>query len=134
MIIVYVAGPYRSKWGFIGRMINVLKSHRVSKQMWKIGLYPIDPLKNTLGLDGVASDDHFIDGDLLILENCDCIYMRHGWERSEGARTELQYAEEAGMEVFYEDDTTSMLELSIYAYECRSHEIDIMIQELQDAS
>ncbi|MBY0313648.1 MAG: DUF4406 domain-containing protein, partial [Phycisphaerales bacterium] len=40
----------------------------------------------------MVTAEQFIQGDLTIIDRCDGIVMIPGWERSEGARIELDHA------------------------------------------
>ena len=41
--------------------------------------------------------------DVQLLKMCDAIYMLREYEKSEGAKRELQIATKAGIKIFYED-------------------------------
>lgn len=43
----------------------------------------------------------YIDEGLKQLMQCDAVYMIHGWEKSEGAKLELQYAKTVGLMIIY---------------------------------
>ncbi len=60
------------------------------------GLTPVNPAKNN-GYDYKS----YIDIGLIELMNCEAIYMLPGWQKSTGARLELQYAKAVGLEVIY---------------------------------
>jgi hypothetical protein len=100
--IVYVAGKYRSKWGLIGRIINILKARKVAIRLWQKGYIVICPHLNTALFDGYCPDDTWLEGDIAILERCDVIYMLKDWNESRGARIEYREAVRWGLEVMYE--------------------------------
>lgn len=54
--------------------------------------------------------DDFMAVDEILLRMCDGIYMLRGYEKSEGAKRELQIATKAGMKIFYEDKAESPTE------------------------
>lgn len=39
--------------------------------------------------------------DLQLLKNCNCIVMIKGWDKSKGAKIELEFAKAMGMEIVY---------------------------------
>lgn len=53
------------------------------------------------GLDHTSAC--YLRGDLIILLQCDGIYMLHGWEVSVGARLEHTVAAHCGLAIAYED-------------------------------
>ena len=99
--IVYISGPYRSRWGIIGRAYNIWKARQAAIKMWQLGYTTICPHLNTAFFDGKAPDDVWLDGDLKILAKCHIIYLLKGWEQSEGAMIELTEARRRGLKVVY---------------------------------
>lgn len=107
MKLVYVAGPFRSmnangKSNAWGVQKNVMSAMAVALEIWKAGDVALCPHANTMffqDADGVP-DSAWLEGDLLMLSKCDAIVMAPGWERSSGARAELDYAFNRGLEVY----------------------------------
>lgn len=62
-----------------------------------LGLEPVNPFDNGLDQPGVL--EQHMRADLQELLSCDCIYMLHGWEKSRGARLELDVAVACGIKV-----------------------------------
>ena len=103
MKLAYTAGPYRAKT-LHGVMENIRAAELTAIDLWRIGFAVICPHKNTALLDGTLGEDDshiWIEGDLVMLERCDCIVMIPGWERSEGAKAEKKFAESKGIPIFY---------------------------------
>ncbi len=92
MKLVYVAGPYRSKWGIVGRAINIIKARKVAKELWQAGYAVICPHSNTAFFDGIVTDEMVLKGDIEILKRCDFIAMMPGYKKSKGAVTEYDFA------------------------------------------
>ena len=85
-------------------MDNIRAAELTAIDLWRIGFAVICPHKNTALLDGTLGDDDshiWLEGDLVMLERCDCIVMIPGWERSEGAKAEKEFAKERDIPVFY---------------------------------
>ena len=104
MKLVYIAGKYRDKnlWGVTQ---NIREAERVMVAYLKMGFAVICPHKNTAYLDGSCGDgdDHiYLDMDLEMLGRCDIIVMLTNWERSEGAKKELEYARAHGLKVVFD--------------------------------
>lgn len=99
-MLVYVAGPYSSKWGKIGEFINILKARRVASKLWRMGYTVICPHLNSALITGLTQQEWYL-RDLKLLSKCHVIVMLPGWERSKGARIELDYARANAIVVTY---------------------------------
>lgn len=99
--IAYVAGPYRSKWGKLGILINIIRARRVAKQLWKQGYAVVCPHSNSafMSCKDIA-EFHFLHGYLTLLERCDVVVLLPGWEKSEGSKEEMQLACNLRKEIF----------------------------------
>ena len=102
MKIAYIAGPYRSKWGLPGRILNILRARKVAKKYWKKGYAVVCPHMNSALMDGVVPDQSFLDGDIEILKHCDVIVMMHSWRWSRGAVDEWEFAKSSNLQVIYD--------------------------------
>ncbi|MEW5804688.1 MAG: DUF1937 family protein [bacterium] len=101
MKVAYIAGPYRASTPH-GIVKNIRAAEAVSLKYWQQGFAVICPHKNTALLDGVFSDTLWLEGGLTILSRCDTIIMMSGWENSEGARKEHEFALNHGIEIIYD--------------------------------
>ena len=99
--VIYVAGPYRAKteWGLEE---NLRHAEDAALRLWQEGWCVLCPHKNTAHFGGVCSDDVWIAGTLELLSRCDAIYMLDDWEKSTGAKGELELAKRLGLDVYYE--------------------------------
>lgn len=108
MKVVYVAGPFRAaskhvpgqqdSWGI---QSNVMRAMELALEVWRLGAAAVTPHANTMFFQNAAPDDVWLDGDLAILAKCDALLMTPDYERSSGARAELEFAKQRGMTVFY---------------------------------
>ena len=92
MKVVYVSGPIRSKWGRLGRWLNLWRGRRAAIQLWKAGFAVICPHLNSVTLRCSVDEDKLIDGDCYIVPKCDFIVMIGGWKTSKGAVREYETA------------------------------------------
>ncbi len=104
MKVVYIAGPYRSSSGINGIYQNIQNAWRYALKYWEYGYAVICPHTNTGLMDGIDTDDMFLNGDKEILSRCDVIVMIPGWKKSEGAKEELRVAKKLGLRVVYEKE------------------------------
>jgi len=103
MVLVYIAGPYRAKT-IHETVENIRRAEAVAIKYWKEGYAVICPHLNTALLDGAIPDRKILKGDLVILSRCDIVVMMKGWEKSQGARAEHDYAQELGITIYYEHE------------------------------
>lgn len=99
MKLVYVAGPFRGKnhWEV---ECNIRRAEALSLEVWRSGVAVICPHTNTRFFDGAADDRVWLEGDLEILKRCDAVVVTLDWERSSGARAEVDLAKTLGLPVF----------------------------------
>jgi hypothetical protein len=113
MKLVYISGPYSAYEipGMDGDYfssaynINVARQHAI--KIWNRGDAAICPHLNTAHFeyDCDAAYEQYIEGDLLMVDRCDVIYMLPNWRYSKGAileharavlmDKEIEYAEQS---------------------------------------
>jgi hypothetical protein len=102
MIVIYLAGPYRSDIGPWGVAQNIERAREAARELWKMGLPVICPHANTAMMDGADIPvDLWLDGDIAMMERCDAVVVLPGWESSAGTKGEIRRAEEIGIPVYY---------------------------------
>ena len=99
----YTAGPYRAS-NLIGRLCNILARRAEAARLWKRGYAAFCPHMNSALMDGLISDEGFIEGDLSWLQCADVLVLSEGWRESEGAVREEAFARQLGLEVVYARD------------------------------
>ena len=107
--VVYIAGPFRSvnkgtgKSDAWGVQQNVMHAMALSLEVWKRGAVGLCPHANTMFFQDAAGceDRVWLDGDIELLKRSDAILMTDNFERSSGARAELQHALELGIPALY---------------------------------
>ena len=110
MKTVYIAGAYRwrgTRWlpPIIGELVNIYKAWKIARDCWVAGFAAVCPHTNGALMDRFGgTPEMFLKGDLDILQQCDCILMMPGWERSTGATAERQFALKMGIPVYHSID------------------------------
>lgn len=61
----------------------------------------ICPHTNTRFYQGAASDEVWLDRDLEMVKRCDGVLVTPDWERSSGARSEVEFAKGNNIPVYY---------------------------------
>ncbi len=91
--LVYVAGPISapSKEGIEA---NIERGRLAGLEVWKLGLIPIIPHLNSLGMyeSGSVTAERIYLSDLEILGRCDVVLRLSGWETSRGTCYETAWA------------------------------------------
>jgi hypothetical protein len=93
--VCYIIGPIRSKWGLIGRLINVWRGRNAAVKLWKAGFAVICPHLNSFAIkiSGV-DEDEMVRLDCEILRRCDFVVVLPGFEKSRGAQAEIKSIED----------------------------------------
>lgn len=97
--LAYVAGPYRDPRGPFYIRENIRRAEAVAVRLWQAGIPALCPHMNTAMLDGIAPDQTFLDGDLLMLARCDILVTAPGWRKSAGTNAEIIFAVDRGIHV-----------------------------------
>lgn len=100
MKIVYVAGKYRAEnpWEV---ECNIHRAKVVGVAVGRLGAMPLIPHANTAHFDGTQADEFWLDGTLELCRRCDALVTVEGWEKSGGARKEVQTMLDLCKPVFY---------------------------------
>jgi nucleoside 2-deoxyribosyltransferase len=98
MRVVYVAGPFRAANSWDMEQ-NIRKAEELALEAWRAGFAVICPHSSTRYFHGAAPDDVWLRGDLEILARCDAVLLTPDWERSEGTRAEVAFAQKHSIRV-----------------------------------
>jgi hypothetical protein len=105
-LVVYLAGPYRSRYGLWGVRQNIAFATNVARELWLMGYAVICPHANTAFMDsgdaatGGDTARVFLDGDLEFIRRSDLMVLLPGWGTSHGSIGEKALADELGLPVF----------------------------------
>lgn len=108
-MIVFVAGPYRAPTQE-GIDANIQAARDVAIALWRAGFGVFCPHLNSANMDSIVPDEQFLNADLEILHKaCDALVCVPGWESSEGAQGEVNFARGHGIPVFGGVPTEAMV-------------------------
>lgn len=97
MKLLYLAGPYTSPTQE-GKAENIRAAREVAVELWKRGYSVICPHLNTAHMEEDGIDyETFMAGDLEQVRRCDGLILLKGWERSPGAKREMECARARGI-------------------------------------
>ena len=104
--LIYIAGPYAPK---LGRSVdfNIGVANAYGREIcgWDLEVDVLVPHNFHSHWEDIRPDPtYFYKFDLRLLILCDAIFMLPGWERSDGARIEHQFAIQNSIDVFCELD------------------------------
>ena len=98
MKLVYIAGPYRGATPNAMRE-NIRRAEERAADAVRAGHYPIVPHLCTAWMDGIAPDQHFLDGTLEAMKRCDEVWLCEGWRDSHGSKLEVATALASGIPI-----------------------------------
>jgi hypothetical protein len=92
MVLVYVAGPFSSATRS-GVEANIARAVDVAVEVAKLGAAPVCPHSNTADprFEHVQPYQFWIEATLAMLRPCDALITVEGWEKSSGARGEVEW-------------------------------------------
>ena len=106
MKVIYVISPYRSKT-INGVHENIEVARKAAVKLWRMGFVVLCPHLNSAFMDGVVSDDQFLEAGLELLKRCDGVYLTEV-ACSEGCRQEEVTARINNIETFTEGDEKAL--------------------------
>lgn len=98
MKVIYVAGKYRGPNAWAVEQ-NIRAAEEVAARVWAMGMVALCPHANSRHMDGVATDEVFLDGTMELMRRCDAVVLVPNWRDSAGARAEVEEADRLGIEV-----------------------------------
>ena len=93
----YISGAITGTDGYMERFAEAEK--KLSKDFFSV----INPAKVNAQLPDDTTYEEYMKMSLTMLEMCDYIYMLTGWENSNGACLEYQYAKALGKNIIFQD-------------------------------
>lgn len=97
--VVYIAGPFRGMNAWEIEQ-NVRRAEELALEAWKAGVVVICPHANTRFFQGAAPDNIWLEGDLEFVLRSNAVLTTPDWQRSAGARKEIDLANEMRIPVF----------------------------------
>lgn len=96
MILVYVAGPFSAPTRE-GVEANIRRAVDLGVEVAKLGAFPVIPHANTADprFEHVQPYQFWIDATMAMLRTCDALITVPGWEKSSGARGEVEWMKRA---------------------------------------
>lgn len=96
--VIYVSGLYTT--GDISENIALARKYAI--KIWEEGFTALTPHLNTAHFEEDCSCMYsdYIDGDIVLVNRCDGVFMLPNWELSNGARIERDHAKSCGFPVF----------------------------------
>lgn len=99
--ILFLAGAYMSSdSNDIKKNIQLAEQHSI--ELWNRGYKVFSPHLNTRNFEGKAKagEEAYKEFDMRMLQCCDAVFALPNWEKSEGARAEIDEAKRLGKPIF----------------------------------
>jgi hypothetical protein len=97
--VIYVAGPFRGKTAWDVEC-NIRRAEALALEVSRLGAMPLCPHTNTRFFNGEGTEQFWLDGTMELLKRCDAVVLTEDWERSSGARAEVEMAKHLRLPVF----------------------------------
>src|SRR5690349_1445104 len=72
--VIYIAGKYRGPNAWAIEQ-NIRAAEEVAARVWAMGMVALCPHANSRHMDGVATDEVFLDGTMELLRRCDAVVL-----------------------------------------------------------
>ena len=95
---IYISGKITGTDDYLERFA------KAEKALTDKGYTVVNPAKVNAQLPTTSSYRFYMDKSLVMLSHCDKIYMLTGWENSNGAKLEHDFAVDNDINILYEDD------------------------------
>lgn len=92
---IYISGPITGVKNYIRNFMEA--EIRLIEEGWQV----INPVKMGSVLPVDASWEDFMKIDFVLLSHCSTIYMLPNWEKSAGAKAEMTFAKNNGINILY---------------------------------
>lgn len=102
--LVFISGPFRAETDW-QRTENIRRAQRVGLVVAFLGAVPYIPHANTGFFYGELPEDFFLAACYTVLQRCTGLVTVHGWQHSVGAKAEVDFAVEKGLEIFHTDES-----------------------------
>lgn len=104
---VYVAGPYSAD-NVLGVLRNIWRGEQLCAELFDLGFSPFCPWHDASYAKYLwpydLKDQDFKDLSFAWLEVSEAVFLIDGWEKSEGVKAEIAFAEAHGIPVFSDYD------------------------------
>jgi hypothetical protein len=91
MKVVFVCGPFtaHNAWDI---ECNIRRAEEVAYHVAMVGASPLCPHANTRFFEGTMTPEFWYSATMELMKRCDALITVEGWERSKGARREIDEA------------------------------------------
>lgn len=123
MKIVFISGPLTTGWdrkdaNFIGDRIKEAERYQIALINAGIGCFCAHTHTANHHLkEGRAPEKFYYDMDMEFLKRADAVLAMHGWEDSDGAKKEIEWAKENNLKIFYPKSPDDLDEIIKWAIE-----------------
>jgi nucleoside 2-deoxyribosyltransferase len=113
MKLIYIAGPYGDKGGYLAIDANIAKAREAAAWCAERGIGYFCPHLNSAHFEAITPDvpvSYWYELDIELLRKCDAILMLDGWRQSTGSKAEKAEACRLDMPVFLWPDREDLEE------------------------